>query len=152
MNRRILIVLAVAFLMAADTPKDEAIKKEADMLQGIWRVASAERDGMAAPEDEMKKITITIKGDKLTARRTENADKPEEKVYEMSFILDPSQKPKCIDVTYMDGERKSESSQGIYELNGDTLKICMSRGNTRPTEFETKADSQRHLMVLKRGK
>ena len=152
MNRRILIVLAVAFLMAADTPKDEAIKKEADMLQGIWRVASAERDGMAAPEDEMKKITITIKGDKLTARRTENADKPEEKVYEMSFILDPSQKPKWIDVTYMDGERKSESSQGIYELNGDTLKICMSRGNTRPTEFETKADSQRHLMVLKRGK
>jgi uncharacterized protein (TIGR03067 family) len=151
-NRRILIVLAVALLMAADTPKDNAVKKEADMLQGTWRVASAERDGMAAPDDEIKKITVTIKGDKLTARRTENADKPEEKVYEMSFTLDPNQKPKWIDVTYMDGERKGESSQGIYELNGDTLKICVSRGNTRPTEFETKADSQRHLMVLKRGK
>ena len=152
MNQRILTVLAVALLIAADTPKDDAVKKEADMLQGTWRVVSAQRDGTDAPQDETKKITITIKGDKLTARRTENADKPEEKVYEMFFTLDPNQKPKWIDVTYMDGERKGESSQGIYELNGDTLKICVSRGNTRPTEFETKADSQRHLMVLKRGK
>jgi uncharacterized protein (TIGR03067 family) len=149
---QILAVLTVAFLIAADTPKDDAVKKEADILQGTWRVASAERDGMPPPEDEIKKITVTIKGDKLTARRTENAEKPEEKVYEMSFTIDPSQKPKWIDVTYMDGERKGESSQGVYELNGDTLKICMSRGNTRPNDFETKPDSQRHLLVLKRGK
>jgi uncharacterized protein (TIGR03067 family) len=151
-NWRILTVLAVALLIGADTPKDDKVKDETNKLQGIWRVASAERDGTAAPEDEIKKITVTIKGDKLTARRTENADKPEEKVYEMSFTIDPTQKPKWIDVTYMDGERKGESSQGIYDLNGDTLKICMSRGNTRPNDFETKADSQRHLMALKRGK
>src|SRR5262249_26158393 len=72
---QILAFLAVAFLVAADTPKDGAVKKEADMLQGTWRVASAERDGMPAPEDEIKKITVSIKGDKLTARRTENAEK-----------------------------------------------------------------------------
>jgi uncharacterized protein (TIGR03067 family) len=149
---QILAVLAVALLVAADTPKDDAVKKEAGMLQGTWRVTSAQRDGTDAPEDEIKKITVTIKGDKLTAHRTENAEKPEEKVYEMSFTIDPSQKPKWIDVTYMDGERKGESSQGIYELSDDTLKICMSRGNTRPNDFETKPDSQRHLLVLKRRK
>jgi uncharacterized protein (TIGR03067 family) len=152
MKWRIPVALAVLWLVGADTQKDEAVKSESNKLQGTWRVASAERDGTPAPEDEIKKITITIKGDRLTARRTENAEKPEEKVYDMSFTIDPAQKPKWMDVTYMDGERKGDSSQGIYELDGENLKICMSRGNTRPTEFETKAESQRHLMVLKRAK
>src|SRR5262249_15678402 len=128
-------------------------KDEANKLQGTWSVTAAERNGAQAPNDEIKKITLTIKGDKLTARRTENTGKPEEKVFEMSFTIDPSQKPQWIDVTYTDGERKGESSQGIYELEGDgTLKICMSRGNARPDDFKTKAESQRHLMVLKRQK
>ncbi len=142
MNRRILIVLAVALLFGADTQKDDKVKEEANKLQGTWSVTAADRDGTKAPDDEIKKITLTIKGDKLTARRTE----------EMSFTIDPTQKPKWIDVTYTDGERKGESSQGIYELEGDTLKICVSRGNTRPNDFETKPESQRHLMVLKRMK
>jgi uncharacterized protein (TIGR03067 family) len=145
-------VLAVALLVGADTQKDDKVKDESNKLQGNWSIAEAERDGMKAPEDEIKKITLTIKGDKLVARRTENAGKPEEKVYDMSFTIDPTQKPKWIDVTYTDGERKGESSQGIYDLEGNTLKICMSRGNTRPNDFETKAESQRHLMVLKRQK
>jgi uncharacterized protein (TIGR03067 family) len=152
-NRRILIVLAVALSVGADTQKDDKVKDESNKLQGAWSVTAAERDGMKAPDDEIKKITITIKGDKLIARRTENAGKPEEKIYDMSFTIDPTQKPKWMDVTYTDGERKGESSQGIYELESDgTLKICMSRGNTRPNDFETKPESQRHLMVLKRTK
>jgi uncharacterized protein (TIGR03067 family) len=152
-NPRYMTVFVVAILLAADSPKEDQAKKDLDALQGTWRVTAAERDGgMKVPEDEMKKITLVFKGDKLTARRTENAQKPEEKLYEMSFTLDPSQKPKWIDVTYTDGERKGESSQGIYELSGDTLKICMNRGNTRPTEFETKPETQRHMLTLTRQK
>src|SRR5216683_738618 len=82
MKWRIPVVLAVVLLVGADTQKDDAVKNEAAKLQGTWRVVSAERDGSPAPEDEIKKITIAIKGDKLIARRTENADKPEEKVYD----------------------------------------------------------------------
>jgi hypothetical protein len=32
------------------------------------------------------------------------------------------------------------------------LKICMNRGNTRPTEFETKPETQRHMLTLTRQK
>jgi uncharacterized protein (TIGR03067 family) len=151
---RLIAVLPVLLLLGADTQKDKNVKEQTEMLQGAWRVVSAERDGSKVPDDEIKKITLIIKGDKLTARRTENASKPEERVYEMSFTLDPTKNPKWIDVTYTDGERKGESSQGIYELNekDGTLKICMSRGTTRPMEFETKPDTQRHLMVLKKDK
>ena len=154
MKPRLIAVLPVLLLLGADTQKDKNVKEQTEMLQGAWRVVSAERDGSKVPDDEIKKITLIIKGDKLTARRTENASKPEERVYEMSFTLDPTKNPKWIDVTYTDGERKGESSQGIYELNekDGTLKICMSRGTTRPMEFETKPDTQRHLMVLKKEK
>jgi len=145
-------VLAVALLLGADTQKDDAVKTETNKLQGTWRIVNAEREGAKAPDDEIKKTTLVIKGDKLTVRKTENAAKPEEKNTEMSFTLDPTKNPKWIDVTYTDGERKGESSQGIYELKDDTLKICMSRGTMRPSEFESKPESQRHLMVLKREK
>jgi uncharacterized protein (TIGR03067 family) len=151
MSYRIL-VMSMAVLLSVDTQKDDAVKTETNKLQGTWRVVEAERDGTKAPSDEIKKITLVIKGDKLTAKRTENAGKPEEKNYEMSFTLDPSKNPKWIDVTYTGGERNGESSLGIYELKDDTLRICMSRGTSRPMEFETKAESQRHMMVLKREK
>lgn len=152
MNMRMGTVLIVGLLLGADTPKDDTVKTETNKLQGSWSVVSAERDGMKAPEDEIKKTTLVIKGDKLIALKTENSPKPEEKTTEMTFTLDPTKNPKWIDVTYTSGERKDESSQGIYELKDDTLKICMSRAATRPTEFETKPESQRHLMVLKREK
>ncbi|HEV2948380.1 MAG TPA: TIGR03067 domain-containing protein [Gemmataceae bacterium] len=152
MKRRTGAIIFVVLLLGADTQKDDAVKTETNKLQGTWRVVEAERDGVKAPGDETKKITLVIKGDKLTAKRTENAGKPEEKNYEMSFTLDPTKNPKWIDVTYTDGERKGESSLGIYELKDDSLKICMSRGTTRPMEFETKMESQRHMMVLKREK
>ncbi len=152
MNRRIWAGLAVALLLGADTPKDDAVKSETAKLQGTWRVLSADRDGTKAPDDEIKKTTLVFKGDKLTAHRTENATKPEEKIYEMSYTLDPTKNPKWIDVTYTSGERKGESSQGIYEFKDDTLRICMSRGTSRPMDFETKPESQRHLIVLKREK
>jgi len=151
-NLRIIPILALALLLGADTQKDEKIKDETNKLQGSWRIVSADREGQKAPEDEIKKYTIIIKGDKFAAHRTENATKPEEKIYEMSFTLDPTKNPHWMDVTYTDGERKGESSQGIYEVKDDTLTICMSRGTSRPMEFETKPESQRHLMVLKREK
>src|SRR5260370_30815143 len=145
-------IVIVALLLGADTQKDDAVKTETKNLQGTWSVVSAEREGGKVSDDEIKKTTLVIKGDKLIARKTENTPKPEEKIIEMSFTLDPTKNPKWIDVTYTDGERKGESSLGIYELKDDSLKICMSRRTTRHSEFETKAEAQRHMMVLKREK
>ena len=65
MSYRIGVLIAVVFLLGADTQKDDAVKTETNKLQGTWRVVEAERDGVKAPGDETKKITLVIKGDKV---------------------------------------------------------------------------------------
>ena len=145
MKYRAVFAISVVVLLAAGDAAEEAVKKEVAKLQGTWSVVSSERDGNKAPDDKIKGVKITFQKDKLIARQAD-------KTIEMSYTVDPAKNPKTIDITYLDGEQKGESSQGIYSLDGDMLKICMHRSTNRPTEFETKADSQRHLVVLKREK
>jgi hypothetical protein len=43
--------------------------------------------------------------------------------------------------------------KGIYALDGDSLKICVSQPKAdRPTEFATKKGSNSSLVILKREK
>jgi uncharacterized protein (TIGR03067 family) len=56
---------------------------------------------------------------------------------EGTFAIDSSKKPKTIDYTAATGFLM----EGIYELDGDTLKICMGGfGSKRPAVFKSKGD------------
>ena len=144
--------LAAALLVAADTPKDDAGKKEPagqkdlDRMQGTWSAVSGERDGNKAPETELKQFKIVIKDDKMTLLVGEPTELA-------TFKLDPAKKPKAVDLDLQAGQDKGKTAHGIYDLEGDTLKICMAKpGKDRPTEFTTKAGSDTTLLVLKRDK
>ena len=64
MQRYALLMMAAGLGLAADTPKDAAVKKELEQLQGTWQLVSAETDGKKAPEEQVKKIRVVIKGSK----------------------------------------------------------------------------------------
>ena len=122
--------LSAGLLVAADA-KDDAVKKDMDALQGKWQVASMERDGEAVPvaKDAVRVIT----GDKY-----EMTLFPDLKI-EGKFKIDPTAKPKTIESTATSGPYKDQELLGIYELDGDTLKICYALpGKDRPTEFKSK--------------
>jgi uncharacterized protein (TIGR03067 family) len=52
-----------------------------------------------------------------------------------------------------DDRRKNQVQSAIYQLDGDDLTICLSMlENSRPTEFETSANSWRVLLTCKRKK
>jgi uncharacterized protein (TIGR03067 family) len=75
-----------------------------------------------------------------------------EKPLEFTYKPDPSAKPKAIDLTFELG-----TLLGIYEFDGETLKVCYSElqeseKGKRPTEIAAPADSKRYLWVLKREK
>src|SRR5262249_40196549 len=67
--------------------------------------------------------------------------------------LDPSRSPKAIDVTVTEGLNKGAVMLGIYEIDGDTLKVCFDEeGEKRPTEFKSAPGSQTFVNVHQRVK
>ena len=148
MKWRALFVLAVGFLVAADKPKDDAVKKEMKKLEGTWKVVSLEMNGNKFSEEQLNAVKkMVIKGNKYTIHLANNE-------VTMTFKVDPSKKPKAIDSTYEDQNGETVKAKGIYELKGDTLKVCRTTKTDakRPTKFASKADSGLILVVYKRAK
>jgi uncharacterized protein (TIGR03067 family) len=68
-----------------------------------------------------------------------------------SFKFDPEAKPKTIDLTSADGGDKGQVFPGIYELDGDRLRVCYgSPKEKRPTRFGTKKDDGYICLVFER--
>jgi uncharacterized protein (TIGR03067 family) len=134
-------LLTAVIVLAAPAPADDG-KKDAENIQGTWKVVSMEHAGEKAPEDKIKDVKFVI-GDGTIAikdpRREEKA----------KFKLDPTKTPKTIDLT----AERNEAVQGIYELKGDSLKLCFIKGGgERPSQFATKAGTEQALIVLEREK
>jgi uncharacterized protein (TIGR03067 family) len=108
-------------------------------MQGTWKAESEVIEGAKTPAELLTKMII--KGDKLIYD-------PKAKDPAVRIKLDPSKKPAAIDL--IDGD---DTTFGIYQLDGDTLKICWEDfrlGLARPKAFE--ATKENRYLVLKREK
>jgi uncharacterized protein (TIGR03067 family) len=123
------------------------IENELKKFQGTWTFESVEVGGKELPADAFKGITVTFVGDKHTVK---NGD---ETIQSATQKFDPSKSPKTLDATVTEGPNKGTVLLGIYEISGDTLKVCFDpEGKKRPTEFKTAPGSQTTLVVHKRMK
>ena len=133
-----ILILSAGLLLAADAKDDVAA--EIKKLEGTWIVESFESKGKVSDKEKGQEFIVTA--DKMGLK------KPNGKIEEVSYTIDPAKKPKVIDLS-----AGKEMIPGIYELDGDTLKICFAEDSKdRPTEFATKEDNRNRLMVLKRQK
>ena len=108
---------------------------------------SIEMEKMKLSADALEHPRLKLMGDKFTVTEENNA------TFGGTFKVDPSKKPKTIDVTFTDGPEKGKIALGIYELEGDTYKVITDpAGKSRPTEFAVKPGSGHVLQVLKREK
>ncbi len=130
-----------------DASKAEAVKAELKRFEGTWKFVSMEFEGMAIPEASFKDSRMTCKGDQFTTKGPESA--------KGTFLVDPTAKPKTIDISLALGEGDGEKVTilGIYELEGDVYKICSGLpGKPRPTEFAAPKGSARGLQIMTRDK
>lgn len=142
-----LIALAVGVLIAGDAPKGDAAKKDLEKFQGNWRLISAERDGKKTPQEEVKKIKLTIQANKFVL------EKDSVIVSEGTFTLDPTKAPKQIDETLTAGPNKGKTFLAIYEIDDEHHRICFAApGKERPKAFSSEPGSGQLLQVWKREK
>ena len=134
MKRNMILILSVGLLIAADA------KEDAKNIQGEWKVESAVENGK--PSTNLEGTVFTHTAEKIAIK--EPAAKKGETA---SYTLDSTQKPGHIDITPI---QSTKILKGIFELDGDTLKICFTHGGERPKEFASKEGSKTVLLTLKR--
>lgn len=136
-----LVVFAAAVgLIAAPTPKDKEKVKDEDSIQGTWQIEKFDNGGGPQPPIDITQIKFTFKKD--GKMKMELPGGKDAELREGDYKLDSSAKPKTIDMIQM-----GHTALGIYELDGDTFKLCMNEGQNaaRPEEF--KPDGKRTVVV-----
>jgi uncharacterized protein (TIGR03067 family) len=137
-----MVCMAVGVSSADEKPKDD------NAIQGEWRIVSFVEDGQGVPAAEFKGAYYAFEKGKMVMK------KDGKMFVKGTYTLDPSKTPKHIDVV-VTNDKKGETEQGIYKLEGDKLTICapaFAKNKERPKEFASKSKSGTILVVLERVK
>jgi uncharacterized protein (TIGR03067 family) len=139
------ILLAFVGGPAIAAPVEKA--KDHEKIQGSWDVVELVINGEPAPDKLRKDMRFEFKDDAMVMRSSEGKR-------EFRFKLDPSTKPRALDLTAVGGGFAGQSTPAIYQFDGDDLKLCLPSQTTRdrPTEFRSGRGSDLACVVLKRGK
>jgi uncharacterized protein (TIGR03067 family) len=142
------VVLCVAALAAAGADeKPDPARKEAERLRDVWRLVAVERAGVKEPRPKRgeEPRILTFDGDKFALKRGDAV------LQAGTRKLDPTKTPKALALAVAEGEGKGTTQLGVYDLTGDTLKVCLDpQGKKRPAGFETAPESGYTLFVLQR--
>jgi uncharacterized protein (TIGR03067 family) len=142
------ITLAPILLLAPISPgraaDDDAIKKEMEKLQGVWRVESMEVFGEKNDAKSLEKARLTIAGDKFVLKDGNKIES--EGTFKIVMVKG---KMRQTDLTGTDG--KSTAYNIAEWIDDDTFRTCIS-GGTRPTDFSSTKQNSQILIVFKREK
>ena len=115
-------------------------------LEGNWQMVSGVMDGAAMQPSDVQWVRRVMTGNetKVTAGP--------QTMLQATFTHDPTKSPKTIDYVITAGANKGKTQIGIYEFEGDLLRICMAApGHARATSFESTKGDKRTFTVWKRA-
>ncbi|MEW4453016.1 TIGR03067 domain-containing protein [Bremerella sp. JC817] len=140
----VLFVLALCVVATADEPrqtdtKQKAIETSPETFAGTWEIVDVQ------PKGSTKNATqLVFRKDRTYAALDAN----NQELWAGTFDLDPTTSPGVWDHRSNESQRKGGDALGIYELDGDRLKVCCVvgvwkdnqwTGKPRPTEFKLPA-------------
>ncbi len=146
----LLAALAIAATPAApdDAAKKEAIRKDRKLYEGVWKVETLVVDGNKAEQADAEKITVVNDDKGAWIIKVEG-----KQISYGTSTFDPTKKPKTIDFIPSEGAGQGQTHLGIYEIDGDTRKLCFAGpGKERPKAFEAESGSENILVTFKRVK
>jgi uncharacterized protein (TIGR03067 family) len=136
------VLLALFSLVFLGTARADDLKG----MEGTWIVETAEAAGKPVDSEDLKDLVVTIAGDRYTV-------KTRDEIKRGTLKLDETQKPKTMDATNTEGLDVGKVVKAIYELNGDTMRVCYALdGGARPTELASKEGSTALVITYKREK
>ena len=135
-------LLGTLVFAVADPPVSDL-----DRLQGTWTLISMEREGEPVPAEDLKGSTVVYEGNRMSLRDGE-------RIRRRGIVtLASERKPSAVNTWDQDGPYEDQTVPGIYELQGDTLRLCFARpGRERPKAFTTKSGTGVLLCVYKKRK
>jgi uncharacterized protein (TIGR03067 family) len=132
------------FRRVEPAPVADSGGKDYRAFEGTWRFTSLRIGGKDIPVVAFKEARLICKGRDFTYLDAEGLSRG-------TFSLGVDQSPRTIDTTFTEGPLKGQSMIGIYELEGDTYRVCMNlSGKDRPKELDSKAGSRNVYEVLHR--
>jgi len=114
-------------------------------IEGEWPMVSAVIDGKPLAAEMVKWCTRITRGNV-----TQILAGPQS-MLDAEFTLDATRTPRHIDYVNRSGKSKGKRQAGIYELAGDTLRICTGPpGGVRPRDFASVKGDGRSYTVWRR--
>ena len=133
-----IFVISPVTALAADELSDDKA------MRGTWTPIKAELSGRPWSEDEFKAIALKLNDGKYEVSVAGQLDRG-------TYTLDSKSTPKEMTITGSDGPNKGKTFLCIYELSGDTLRVCYDlSGKKTPTEFATAKGTPLYLVTYTR--
>ena len=139
---RFLFACAVAMTAVNARAADDS---DAKAMQGTWIPAKAELAGQAWPDEVLKTIVLKIDGDKYEATVGGKLDRG-------TCTLDTAARPKGMTLNGTEGPNKGKTFHCIFEISGDTLRVCYDLSGRSADEFATAAGTPLYLVTYTRKK
>jgi uncharacterized protein (TIGR03067 family) len=119
---------------------------DAKAVQGTWIPVKAELAGSPMPDAVLKTIILKIDQDKYEASVAGKLDRG-------TCTQDASAKPKRLTIRGTDGPNAGKTILAIYELSGDTFRVCYDlSGMKTPEDFKTAEGTKLYLVTYTRKK
>jgi uncharacterized protein (TIGR03067 family) len=114
-------------------------------FEGEWQMISGVMNGQPMEASAVQWVKRITRGNQTTVYAGPQV------MMAVQFTHDASTSPPTIEYTNTAGANKGKSQQGIYEISGDQLKVCVSApGAPRPAEFDSKPGDGRTFTVWRR--
>ena len=137
-----LIIAAVALGVFADAQEKAKNAYAASTLAGTWQAIEAELGGKPFPADTVRSIKLILSAHDYQVGNDFG-----------TYEFDPTATPAAMTIRGTKGPNEGKTMLAIYELSGDTLRICYDlMGQKRPTAFATEAGTRQFLVRYKESK